>query len=226
MRILVGLLIGFIFGVAAASAVLFYNPLSQHTGKAPDGDSYFYDNELEHFAMSHAGKLPVPIKPSGVQGLWESAVNGAVLTVFPLANSDGKIVALASRVSALSEDSDLLLRGAKTSNDWLLSFPGRGTLFVDDRENLSDLIRYGVVPVWLFRQAWGGSRELLATTGPDAGSAQVLGGTGEFANASGRLRQRHLVEQFGLGGVNWRTELGLALEDVADSAEQVDDSQR
>jgi hypothetical protein len=226
MRILVGLLIGFVFGAVAAGAVLFYNPVSQHTGKAPAGDSYFYDSELEHFAMSHAGKLPVPMKPSLVQGLWESAVNGAVLTVFPLMNSDGEMVALASRISALSEDSDLLLRGAKTNNDWLLSFPGRGTLFIDDRENLSDLVRHGVVPVWLLRQAWGGSRELLATTGPDAGSAQILGGTGEFANASGRMRQRHLVEQFGSGGINWRTELGLVLDVAADPDEQVDDGQR
>ena len=143
-----------------------------------------------------------------------------------LLNSDGEMVALASRVSALSEDSDLLLRGAKSNNDWLLSFPGRGTLFIDDRENLSDLVRYGVVPVWLLRQRWSGSRELLATAGPDAGSAQILGGTGEFTNASGRLRQRHFVEQFGSGGINWRTELGLVLEGIVDSAEQVEDSQR
>ncbi len=220
MRFILAMLVGVVVGAMIAGAVLFYNPMSQHSGKAPVGESYFYSNELEQFAMSHAGKLPIPIKPSGIQGLWESAVNGAVLTVFPLTNSDGEMIALASRVSVLAEDSDLLLRGVKTHNDWLLSFPGKGTLFIDDEESLSDLVRYGVVPVWLLRQPWGGSREMLATAGPDSGSAQILGGTGEFAQATGRVRQRYTVEQFGLGDVSWKTEIGIQLNAAEDSVEQ------
>ena len=221
MRIIFALLVGLLFGVALAGAVLFYNPLSQYQGKSPSGEALFYDNDMEHFAVSHGGLLPVPIRPKGIEPLWESAINGAVLTVFPLNNEAGETVALASRVSVLAEDSDLLLRGAKTHNDWLLSVPGRGTLFIDDREDLSELIRYGVVPVWLMRRPWPGSRELLATSGPDAGSAQILGGTGEYVDAAGRLRQRHRVEQFGPGGIRWNTEVGLDVKAETSDPEQV-----
>ena len=222
MRVLVALLIGSVVGACLAAVVLFYNPMSRYAGKAPQGESYFYANDMEHFAISHAGKLPMPYRPSDIEPLWEGAINGVVLTVFPLINEAGDMVAFASRISALGEDSDLLLRGAYTHNDWLLSFAGRGTLFVDDRENLSELVRYGVVPVWLLRQPWAGARDLLATSGPDAGSASVLGGTGEFAGASGRIRQRHRVEQFGPGGLQFESELGLELS-LAESGEQVAD---
>jgi hypothetical protein len=211
MRTLLGLVLGCLIGATVAGVILFYNPMSQYEGKVPVGESLFYNNDMEHFAVSHSGRLPVPIRPRGIEPLWESAINGAVLTVFPLNNAEGEAVALASRVSMLSEESDLLLNGAKTHNDWLLSFAGQGTLFVDDREDLSELVRYGVVPVWLLRQPWTGSRELLSTSGPDAGSAKILGGTGEYKDAKGRLRQRHVIEQLGPGGIRWSSEVGLEI---------------
>lgn len=223
MRMLFGLVIGCVVGVVIAGAILFYNPLSRYEGKAPVGESLFYDNDAEHFAVSHSGGLPVPMSPGSIEPLWESAINGAVLTIFPLTNAEGEPVALASRISILSEDSDLLLHGTKTHNDWLLSFAGKGTLFVDDREDLSELVRYGVVPVWLLRQAWPGSRELFATSGPDAGSAQILGGTGEYANAKGRLRQRHVVDEFSTSGIRWSSEVGLEFATETDDDEPVAD---
>ena len=221
MRGLFALVAGSLVGAALASAVLFYNPMSQFSGKVPAGEPLFYDSGMPYMAVSHSGKLPVPLRPRDIEPLWENAINGAVLTVFPINNAAGEPVALASRVSALSEESDLLLRGVKTHNDWLLSFPGRGTLFIDDREDLSELVRYGVVPVWLLRQPWAGSRELLATTGPDAGSAKVLGGTGDYKDSQGRLRQRHVIDQFGLGVIEWSSEIGLEVTTNSDTDEQV-----
>ena len=221
MRIVFALAMGLLVGLVLAATILFYNPLSQYDGSSPVGESFFYDNDMEHFSVSHAGHLPVPFRPRDIEPLWESAIDGVVLTVFPLNNAEGEPVALASRVSVLSEDTDLLLHGVKTQNDWLLSFAGRGTLFVDDREDLSALVRYGVVPVWLLRQSWSGPRELLATSGPDAGSAQILGGTGEYENAKGRLRQSHLVKQFGRDGLGWSSQLGLELHTDNDDSEPV-----
>ena len=223
MRFLVALIVGFCVGAAIACAALFYNPFSQFVGNPPAGTSYFYGNEQPDFAISHAGKLPVPIRPAGTQGLWESAINGAVLTVFPLTDGDGETVALASRISTLSEDSDLFLRGALTSNDWLISFPNLGTLYVDDRENLSAVLRHGVFPVWVFRQPWNGTQEMLATAGPDAGSAEIVGGNGDYENASGRIRQRYTVDRFGQDDVVWRTEIGLELDGAPEPIEAEND---
>ena len=221
MRIIFALVLGLLVGLGLAAAILFYNPVSQYVGKAPTGELLFYDNNMEHFSISHAGRIPVPFRPNSIEPLWEGAINGAVLTVFPLNNADGELVALASRTSILSEDTDLLLHGVKTHNDWLLSFAGRGTLFIDDQEDLSELVRYGVVPVWLLRQPWSGSREFLATSGPNTGSAQILGGSGEFNNATGRLRQRHLVEQFDRGDFRWSSQVGLEIDADDDDNEQV-----
>ncbi len=165
----------------------------------------------------------MPTYPSGVPNFWEGPINKSALSVVLLRGSDGA-AAIASRVSYPSEDTDLLRNGVLLTDDWIVSFPGEGSLFINAQSNWWPFLKEMLIPVWYLGRPWPGPSEYAPTVGPATGLwAFVDGATGRFAGLTGTAAERYSVREFDelVGPRQALTELYWRLEEPADSATTV-----
>lgn len=200
MKYLLTILLGFVLGTAAAVAALYYNPLTQRSGPPPaDGDTLLnYGSPVSgELAFTHGHLSRLPANPPGVTDLWEATINKSALGVIVLRGDDGVPAAIASRVSYPSEDTDFLLDGAVVNDDWLVSVPGQGSLFITAQNNWWPLLEEAVIPVWYLGRPWKGPALYEPTVGPGVGGqAVVRGASGVFAGRRGSAAERYQMEDF------------------------------
>ena len=193
-------LVGFLLGATAALGLLYVNPLTRAGGTLPvEGDTVLsYASPItESLAFTHGGSTRLPTKPEGVAELWESTLAKSALGVILLRGADGTPAAVASRVSYPSEDTELLLRGVILNDDWLVSIPGQGSLFVKAQSNWWPLLTDALIPVWYLDRPWRGPTGYEPTVGPAPGhQAVVVGASGVFAGRSGTGAERYQIEAF------------------------------
>ena len=222
MRFFTTLVIGLMAGVALGAVAILFNPLVGHVGEVPKGELLYYQSDAEQFVFTHGEAMPLGVRPGDIPPMWEATIKGTALSVFPLNDADGNPVALASRVSLLDEQTDFLVNGPRLHSVWLLSYPGKGTLFVEEQENVWQFMRDGVIPVWLLSRDWSGASEVLPTSGPAVEGARVVAGTAGFTGSQGVIRQRYRLEHFEAENVTWEAEIGLQLTAVTEQAEVVE----
>ncbi|HSG65256.1 MAG TPA: hypothetical protein VLD39_09645 [Gammaproteobacteria bacterium] len=193
-------LVGFVVGVAAALALLYVNPMTRSSGVLPEqGDTVlsYASPVTDALAFTHGGLSRLPTKPHGVPELWESTIAKSALGVLILRGSDGVPAAIASRVSYPSEDSELLQRGAILNDEWLISMPGQGSLYITAQSNWWPLLAEALIPVWYLDRSWQGPTVYEPTAGPASGrQAIVVGASGTLAGRSGTAVERYQVESF------------------------------
>ncbi|MFO7285779.1 MAG: hypothetical protein LOD94_14580 [Gammaproteobacteria bacterium] len=223
MRHLFMLIAGAIVGAVAGAALIFANPLiGPGDGRIDDLDRALrYDLPEAAIVLTHSQPAFVPVRPDGVEELWERTVRKSALGLIRLSSSDGS-PAIASRVLVPSERTELLTAGVIVDDVWLVTLPGEGSLYVLGESNVWPVAKDTLVSVSLLRRAFRGPRDYVATAGlaPD-GRALVVGATGEFANREGRAVERYRIESFtrdkGFGGVS--AELRFVLDPLqADGA--------
>ncbi|HEX6997579.1 MAG TPA: hypothetical protein VF322_05510 [Gammaproteobacteria bacterium] len=217
-------LLGLALGAAAGLGVLYYNPLTEP--EAPtfaDADRTFSYRfpESDALLFTHEGDGRLPVVPQGAKKLWENTISGAALLAVALHDAGGQ-AAVATRLSRPSPKTDFLLAGALLSDDWLITVPGEGSLFVRAESNLWPLVKDGVVPVWFLSKPWRGPTEYRPTAGPHpAGAAVVRGASGRFAGIEGTAVERYELERFGRSGPEALVgELRLRLPEPVAVAEQ------
>jgi hypothetical protein len=183
-------------GVAAASAVLYYNPLTSGAAEElnltdrvlryslPDQVLDFeFGEKAEWFGYS-----------AGENGLWEETIDRTAMLGLTLTDAANRPIGIASRLISVSPDSDLLLRGLLVSDYWLVTLPREGTLFVRADSNVWPFVKQTLVPVWYLERPWSGPVEYRPTVGPGARhTAAVLGLTGSFAGRDGSAVERYRV---------------------------------
>jgi hypothetical protein len=200
MKYLLTALLGILVGAAIALAAIYFNPLTRAGGPGPDPGEvvYHYASPVgAGIAFTHGPQSRLPSHPSSIPNLWEAAINQSALSVIVLDAADGTPAAVASRVSYPSEDSELLFGGALLEDDWLISIPGQGSLFVSGRSNWWPFLREAGIPVWYFNQPWAGPIVLTPTVGPGPdGRGLVRGASGQFAGVSGSAAERYQIEEF------------------------------
>jgi hypothetical protein len=200
MKYLLTGILGFLVGAAAAMAALYFNPLTDGAGPLPaEGDStYSYASPVtSELVFTHGGLSRLPSSPSEVPYLWEATINKTALSVLVLKGADGSASGVASRVSYPDEDTELLATGALLNDDWTVSFPGQGSLFVTARSNWWPLLKEAVIPVWYLGQLWPGPEVYTPTVGPGPdGRAVVRGASGRFAGQTGSAAERYQIEEF------------------------------
>lgn len=199
MKYLWTLLAGFFVGAALALAGLYLNPLTETPGPLPEsGDSVFtYSSPTSsELVFAHGSRSRLPSYPTGVPDLWEGTVNKSALSVVVLRGTDGA-AAIASRISYPSEETELLRTGVLLTDDWVVSFPGQGSLFITARSNWWPFLKETLIPVWYLGRPWPGPSEYAPTVGPANGIwAYVNGATGRFAGLTGTAAERYSVLEF------------------------------
>lgn len=199
--------ITFFFGLAAGAAValvlLYFNPLTGDAGRGRPAASWELGYALSPARASlltHGEQLRLPVIPVDAPLLWEQGVRGTVLGVLALEDETGA-AAVATRISVPVADSDLLLHGLFVDDYWLVTAPGRGSLFVHALDNQWPLLRDTVGRVDLLRRDWPGAATYDPTVGPGPGGrATVLGLSGEFTGERGTARDLITLERYGAAG--------------------------
>jgi hypothetical protein len=222
MKYLITSLTGAVLGMVASAAVLFFNPLSvPRTGPAAirGASTYHYRfPEQSTFSLTHDGQLRLPRVPREAPRLWEAAIRATVMSGLVLEDAGGAGSIVASRVSVPLPDSELLTTGYVVADYWLLTVPGRGSIFVESDNNIWPLLRDSVVPVTYLRRSWGGPKSYAVTIGPDVRRAgTVTGISGAFDGMGGQAWERYGLQQFtaARGIEDLRGELSIDWDDDA-----------
>lgn len=217
---------GFVVGVMLALTGLYFNPLTQTPGPLPASDdrTFTYASPVtSELVFAHGNRSRLPSYPSGIPGLWEGTINNSALSVMLLRGEDGT-TAIASRISYPSEETDLLRSGVLLTDDWIVSFAGEGSLFINAQSNWWPFLKEMLIPVWYLGRPWPGPSEYAPTVGPANGSwAFVDGATGRFAGLQGTAAERYSVQEFDelVGPRRGLTELYWRLDEPADTVTTV-----
>jgi hypothetical protein len=196
MKYLFVAIIGLVLGAAAASAVLYFNPLSATSAPMPRPT----DRVLRYSMPDHVLGVAVGEdarlfgQDPGDGGLWEETIDRAAVLALVLNGSSNQPAALASRLLSTSPETDLLLRGVLVSDHWLVTVPGEGTLFVKADSNAWPFLKETLLPVWYFDRPWSGPAEYWPTVGPgEDDSGYVVGLTGLFNGSEGSAVERYEI---------------------------------
>ncbi len=201
------LLLGFATGVVVALALLFFNPIASQRTVSPLEIS---DNELIVFAYSavaddtivytNDGDSIVRPHPEKVLQLWERPISRTTVFVTMLSDSRTRSAGIGIKFRSDSEDTRLIAGKALADSVWYLHLPGRGSLFVGQRENYWSFLREVVAPAyWSSADHWKGQWFGKLTAGPNAlGTGRVSGGSGEFQGLSGEVVETLSATAFSL----------------------------
>jgi len=187
-------LAGLLLGTAAAGAVLYFNPLSVTASGVPNPtDRVLHYSLPDHvLAFSLGDDARYFGRDPGDDDLWEDTIDRTAVLGLVLNDADNQPAAVASRLMAVSPDSNLLLRGVVLNDYWLVTLPGEGTLFVRADTNTWRFLKEALVPVWFLDRPWDGPSEYWPTVGPGADdSGVVLGLSGNFSGSEGSVVERY-----------------------------------
>lgn len=199
MKYVIACLFGCLVGASVALAVVYFDPLTMSSGESEAADRWVLDFSLpdhDTLAFTHGGRKGLPRIPQGSTSLWEETVASSAMLTTALNGAEGP-VALGTRISVPSEDTDLLLNGVIVDDFWLISVPGRGSLFAHVRNNVWPLIKENLIPVTYLGQPWSGASVYRPTLGP--GSAKhgaVYGISGAFAGLKGSVSELHRLNAY------------------------------
>jgi hypothetical protein len=193
MKYLVVGLLGLLLGASAAGALLYYNPFSVTGTGVPNATDrvlhYSLPDQVLAFSLGTDSRFLG--RDAGDDGLWEETIDRTAVLGLVLNDEDNQPAAVASRLLAVSPDSDLLLRGVLLSDYWLVTLPGKGTLFVRADTNAWRFVKEALVPVWFLDRPLKGPAEYWPTVGPGADdNGVVLGVSGEFRGSEGSVVER------------------------------------
>ena len=190
MKYVIVFVLGIVAGLVAFVALMYYNPFSGTPSISPlavgsqqtlnlnytvvPTESLLYTNDGESTSAPH---------PEKTAELWEATVRNTRVSVVQLDNSRGEPSGIGIKFSSDSEATRLLNSEALVDSAWHIYLPGRGTLFVGQKENYWTYIRDIVLAAkWNSADSWRGNWNRVMTIGPNAlGTGRVFGGAGEFA---------------------------------------------
>ena len=184
------LVLGILTGVLLAAALLYFNPF---VGQPTVSSLAVSENHLMGISYSmvpdetllfvNDGESSVKTHPDRVQELWEPTVRKSHAMVALLTDRLGEPIGIGVKVSSVSEDTRVLSSEVLVDSAWQIYLPGRGTFFVDQRENHWSYLHDIVIPArWSSADVWRGNWHNVMTVGPNAlGTARVTGASGEFS---------------------------------------------
>jgi hypothetical protein len=208
MKHLIVAALGLVIGVAAAGAVLYFNPLATKSAAQPHATDrvlhYSLPDQVLEFAIGEDARLFG--QETGQDSLWEETIARTAVLGLVLNDDTEQPAAIASRLIAPSVDTNLLMRGVLLSDHWLVTMPGEGTIFVRADSNAWPFLKETLVPVWYLDRPWQGPAGYWPTVGPRADESGVaLGITGSFRGAEGSV-----VEHYEISTLDPKRDLAVA----------------
>jgi hypothetical protein len=223
VKYLVALISGVLVGGLLFAVLLYNNPLVSPVAVSPLAVTQ--NNLLElNFSAAPADTIAtignsssrVPSHPARVDDLWEPAISDTRILITTLQSGRGQPAGVGIKFLSMAEEPGLLQGRVPANSAWHLWLRGRGSLFVDQTENLWFLLREVVAPAYLdSSDSWRGSWFGITTSGPGAlGTARVTGGSGEFAGSSGEAVEAISAKAYSVenGPVSMDVHLSISID--------------
>ena len=180
-------------------------------------ESFFVDLPAHGIAMTHGGRIGLEPGPPGIPSLDEPAISNSLALLVKVRNSEGKVVGFASELEVFPERRESvqgLEPGTTWNTDWTVVIPGRGGLFLHQQEHTG-------AGAPMFQHVaetgtdWVGDMTITTSAGPrDDGRGVIVGGWGEFENATGSfLEVDHFTRFTAQGNLVGTVELRIFRED-------------
>jgi cholesterol oxidase len=185
--------------------------------------AYAIDKEVLHVrwirdnvVQDHGGLAKIPLHPAGIRPLRDLALIKGFLNLAVLHDGGGRPVGIGSQVETLTFDSrpPPLGHTVNANTDWTLTLPGRGTLFLSQKEGGPD-IGERVAEATRNGASWRGEHAFNHTLGPLPGGKGIIhGGTGSFAGVTGVFQEWNVLYEVppdGQGDIDGATRFEITL---------------
>jgi hypothetical protein len=143
--------------------------------------------------------------PAGVGQMTEPAIQRGLLLAGKIRDEQGAVIGFAT------EQADVDFAALVSTSTWTITIPGRGALFLSQREDLTLLFQ--IIGDLLARGEYDRSYDPPLETVTTLGAGDIVGGSGEFAHAHGTFVERDFVHHLSLAtgalAVTDRLELDL-----------------
>lgn len=186
----ISVLAGIAVGIVAFLGLVYFNPLTSASQLSPLAVSLNQLVVLKYSAVSEQslaytndGESQVAPHPAKILQLWEAPIRHTIVRAVVLSDARNETAGLGIKFCSESESTNILNGQAMVDSAWHVFLPGRGSMFVEQKENYWNYLREVVMPAhWSSGDSWRGNWQGRITAGPNAlGLARVVGGSGEFA---------------------------------------------
>lgn len=232
MKYLLALILGIAVGVLAFAAALYFNPFIGKQSVSPLALSSEPQLNLSYSAVpadalvfTNNGESTLRPHPEKMAELWEPTIRNTRIAIVEIRNSRGDAVGAGIKFSSNSEATRLLNSQALVDSAWHIYLPGRGTLFVGQREDYWSFLRDVVLQAELnSADNWRGTWNRVMTAGPNAlGTGIVSGGSGRFAAIDSEAVESLSANAYSarIGPVAMSGSLAIVLNDNTSTAQAV-----
>lgn len=181
---------------AGICAVLVATPVL--AGDGPRREVFYFEMPGDGLAMTHNGRHLLPSGPPGIAHLTEPAIASGLLLIAKLRNERGEIVGTASEAEWFPNPEDMSQPWHAT---WTIMIPGRGHIVGYELERVSPAAAQIFAKV-AAGEEWRGEFYEQVAVGPlPSGDGVILGGSGEFAGATGTLSEFARLQRMTPDGV-------------------------
>jgi len=156
-----------------------------------DQVSFYIETSTDLLSISHGGSIPLGVFPKDIPTLEGTNISDMLAFTAIIRNEAGKPVGVASELEDFPSEIPAHHSPIIWDTLWTLTVQNRGTLFLAQQEKMADEDAAMFKRVKSSGIAWRGKTLPHSTTyGPlPDGYGMIIGGTGEFKNASGKFQE-------------------------------------
>jgi hypothetical protein len=148
-------------------------------------ERYYWNSPGDILALTHDGRLPMPLEPAGMRSLHGTGIDQQVGVMMLLRDEAQTIVGLGSELEVLSPDL------GPFDVYFTIVIPGRGAIFIEEVKSYVNPEAGAIIEnVVKTGEPWTGELAVIGTCGPSPDRQGVIvGGSGVYAGVSGTMRQ-------------------------------------
>ena len=199
MKALVGIL-GILIGVGSAIALLLWNPFYPHiesSGNVQRGTIVF-----DYSASEYRGVEMTPLSFFGISGMfsdgdefYSDGIRHTAAALMLFKNRDGQTAALATKLTAVAETSDLLVGDLGIDSYWNVFWPNSGSVFLIGRENYWRVITDVLIAGLRGESQLPTGEQYSVTVRPEGRRVRgILGSSGRFTGATGLFHDSYISQ--------------------------------
>jgi len=199
VKALVGIL-GILIGIGSAGALLLLNPFYPHierSGNVQRGTIVF-----DYSAAEYRGIAMTPPSFFGISKFFGSGdefysdgIRHTAAAVMLVKNQDGQTAALATKLTAVAETSDLLVGDLGVDSYWNVFWPNSGSVFLVGRENYWPVITDVLIAGLRGEGPLPTGEQYSVTVRPEGRRVRgILGSSGKFTGATGLFQDDYISQ--------------------------------